>query len=251
VSDLESFTLTQAGRFFSWQGRFCQGSNYAILRPQIFYSSEMIELTGDIPFLWRLSAESSEGYCSVSMVVPCPPDTEIKDLTIETSVLSLSSDSTRSEHEETLEWNQEDISLFLKLVNQKQLSLNHTISDTVRVDLTDPEIIDIIHVVAAAGFGVAFTSYGLLKQSEGNFPVYTCDVGAAASLNTVSGFKPCIVVDIEDDDVVCVLLDDIDVQDVDEYDRLCRHDLLLVKRVDILHPEFAENKTKPAGTLLH
>jgi hypothetical protein len=251
VSDLDSFTLTQAGRFFSWQGRFCQGSNYAILRPQFFYSSEMIELTGDIPFLWRLSAESSEGYCSVSMVVPCPPDTEIKDLTIETSVLSLSSDSTRSEHEETLEWNQEDISLFLKLVNQKQLSLNHTISDTVRVDLTDPEIIDIIHVVAAAGFGVAFTSYGLLKQSEGNFPVYTCDVGAAASLNTVSGFKPCIVVDIEDDDVVCVLLDDIDVQDVDEYDRLCRHDLLLVKRVDILHPEFAENKTKPAGTLLH
>jgi hypothetical protein len=211
----------------------------------------MIELTGDIPFLWRLSAESSEGYCSVSMVVPCPPDTEIKDLTIETSVLSLSSDSTRSEHEETLEWNQEDISLFLKLVNQKQLSLNHTISDTVRVDLTDPEIIDIIHVVAAAGFGVAFTSYGLLKQSEGNFPVYTCEVGVAASLNTVSGFKPCIVVDIEDDDVVCVLLDDIDVQDVDEYDRLCRHDLLLVKRVDILHPEFAENKTKPAGTLLH
>ncbi len=251
MSDLESFTLTQAGRFFSWQGRFCQGSNYAILRPQFFYSSEMIELTGDIPFLWRLSAESSEGYCSVSMVVPCPPDTEIKDLTIETSVLSLSSDSTRSEHEETLEWNQEDISLFLKLVNQKQLSLNHTISDTVRVDLTDPEIIDIIHVVAAAGFGVAFTSYGLLKQSEGNFPVYTCEVGAAASLNTVSGFKPCIVVDIEDDDVVCVLLDDIDVQDVDEYDRLCRHDLLLVKRVDILHPEFAENKTKPAGTLLH
>jgi len=251
VSDLDSFTLTQAGRFFSWQGRFCQGSNYAILRPQFFYSSEMIELTGDIPFLWRLSAESSEGYCSVSMVVPCPPDTEIKDLTIETSVLSLSSDSTRSEHEETLEWNQEDISLFLKLVNQKQLSLNHTISDTVRVDLTDPEIIDIIHVVAAAGFGVAFNSYGLLKQSEGNFPVYTCEVGAAASLNTVSGFKPCIVVDIEDDDVVCVLLDDIDVQDVDEYDRLCRHDLLLVKRVDILHPEFAENRTKPAGTLLH
>ena len=128
----------------------------------------MIELSGDIPFLWRLSAESSEGYCSVSMVVPCPPDTEINDLTIETSVLSLSSDSSRSEQEETLEWNQEDISLFLKLVNQKQLSRNQPMFDTVRIDLTDPDIIDIIHVVAAAGFGVAFTSYGLLKQSEGD-----------------------------------------------------------------------------------
>ncbi len=211
----------------------------------------MIELSGDIPFLWRLSAESSEGYCSVSMVVPCPPDTEIKDLTIETSVLSLSSDSSRSEKEETLEWNQEDISLFLKLVNQKQLSKNQAISDTVRIDLTDPDIIDIIHVVAAAGFGVAFTSYGLLKQSDGHYPVHSCEIGALASLNTVSGFKPCVVVDIEDDDVVCVLLDNIDVRSVDEYDRLCRHDLLLVKRMDILHPEFAEDKTKPNSAVLH
>ncbi len=211
----------------------------------------MIELSSDIPFLWRLSVESSEGYCSVSMVVPCPPDTEIKDLTIETSVLSLSSDSSRSEQEETLEWNQEDINLFLKLVNQKQLSRNLPISDTVRIDLTDPDIIDIIHVVAAAGFGVTFTSYGLLKESEGYYPLHNCEIGAAASLNTISGFKSCIVVDVEDDDVVCVLLEDIDVREVDEYDRLSRHDLLLVKRGDILHPEFAENKVKPAGARLH
>ncbi len=211
----------------------------------------MIELTAEIPFLWRLSAESSEGYCSVSMVVPCPPEAEIKDLTIETSVLSLSSDSTRSEKEETLEWNQEDINLFLKLVNQKQLSNKKMISETVRIDLTDPDIIDIIHIVAAAGFGVAFTSYGLLKDSDGFYPVHSCEIGASASLNTIIGFKPCIVVDIEDDDVVCVLLDDIDVCTTDEYDRLSRHDLLLAKRGDILHPEFAEDKAKPNGAILH
>jgi hypothetical protein len=211
----------------------------------------MIELTAEIPFLWRLSAESSEGYCSVSMVVPCPPETEIKDLTIETSVLSLSSDSVRSEKEETLEWNQEDISLFLKLVNQKQLANKQLISDTVRIDLTDPAIIEIIHIVAAAGFGVAFTSYGLLKESNGLYPVHSCEVGALASLHTIVGFKPCIVVDIEDDDVVCVLLDDIDVRATDEYDQLVRHDLLLAKRSDILHPEFAESKVKPDDAVLH
>ena len=211
----------------------------------------MIELSGEIPFLWRLSAESSEGYCSVSMVVPCPPETEIKDLTIETSVLSLSSDSSRSEKEEILEWNQEDISLFLRLVNQKQMKNNQRVSDTVRVDLTDPDIIDIIHVVAAAGFGVAFTSYGLLKQMDGSYPVHNFEIGSFASLNTINGFKPCVVVDIEDDDVVCVLLDDIDVRSIDEYDRLCRHDLLLVKRLDVLHPEFAESKAKPSSAVLH
>lgn len=211
----------------------------------------MIELNSEIPFLWRLSAESSEGYCSVAMVVPCPPDTEIKDLTIETSVMSLSSDSTRSEKEETLEWNQEDISLFLKLVNQKQLSKREAMPDTVRIDLADPDIIDIIHIVAAAGFGVAFTSYGLLKQTDSQFPVHASNIGAFASLNTVSGFKPCVIVDVEDDDVVCVLLDDIDVRETDEVDQLCRHDLLLVKRIDILHPEFAEKNAKPNSATLH
>ena len=212
---------------------------------------DMIELTAEIPFLWRLGAESIEGYCSVSMIVPCPPETEIKDLTIKTSVLSLSSDSIRSEKEETLEWNQEDISLFLKLVNQKQLANKQRISNTVRIDLTDPAIIDIIHIVAAAGFGVAFTSYGLLKESNGLYPLHRCEIGALASLNTIIGFRQCVVVDLEDEDVVCVLLDDIDVQTTDEYDRLSVHDLLLAKRGDILHPEFAETKAKPETTVLH
>ena len=173
----------------------------------------MIELSSEVPFLWRLSPESTEGYCSVSMVVPCPPETEIKDLTIETSVVSLSSDSSRSETEETLEWNQEDIDLFLRLVNQRQLLKNLPLSETVRVDLTDPDIIDIIHIVAAAGFGVAFTSCGLIKEADGSFPIHTFEIGSFASLNTLSGFIPCVVVDVEDDDVVCVLLDDIDVRD--------------------------------------
>ena len=212
----------------------------------------MIEFTNEVPFLWRLSAESSEGYCSVSMVVPCPPETQIQDFTIETNIQSLSSDSTRSESEETLEWNQEDIDLFLKLINQRRLQVNQPLEETVRVDLSDPDIIEIINVVAAAGFGVAFTSYGLLHQADGTFPVYSFDVGSLASLNTVTGFKACVVVDMEDDDVVCVLLDEIDVNSRElDLDQLSRHDLLLVKRLDILHPEFAETRVRPGTSTLH
>lgn len=212
----------------------------------------MIEFTSEVPFLWRLSAESSEGYCSVSMVVPCPPETQIQDFTIETNIQSLSSDSTRSETEETLEWNQEDIDLFLKLVNQRRLQVNQPMEETVRVDLSDPDIIEIINVVAAAGFGVAFTSYGLLNQADGTFPVYSFDVGSLASLNTVTGFKSCVVVDMEDDDVVCVLLDEIEVNSKElDLDQLSRHDLLLVKRMDILNPEFAETQTRPGTSTLH
>lgn len=207
----------------------------------------MIELAGEIPFLWRLSPETSDGYCSVSVVVTAPPEAEVKDVTIETSVLSLSSDTTRSTNEETLEWNQEDISLFLRLVN----SNNKPLADTVKIDLRDPEIIEIIHVVAAAGFGVAFTSYGLLKTADGTLPIQKCEIGLLASLNTHSGFKSCVIVDVEDDDVVCVLLDNIEVTLDGDADRVYRHDLLLVKRVDLVRPEFAENRKKPTTAILH
>ena len=211
----------------------------------------MFELRSEVPFLWRLSAERSDGYCSVSMIVPCPPDTKVRDLTIETDVQSLSSDSTRSVSEETLEWNQEDIDLFLRLINRRQLEVNQPFAETVRVDLTDPEVVEIINVVAAAGFGVAFNSYGLLQHVSGYLPVYKCDVGSLASINTVDGFKSCVIVDIDDDDIVCVLLEDVEVRSDAEYNNLCRHDLLLVTQSDILHPDFAERRFRPAGRPLH
>ena len=121
----------------------------------------MVELSGNIPFLWRLSAESSDGFCMVSMVVPfeSSDDEEVRrDLTIETSVVSFSADSSRAERDEMLEWNQDDMTLFLKLVTCQQQGDHTPVAESVRVDLTDPEIIEIIHVVAAAGFGTAYSS---------------------------------------------------------------------------------------------
>ncbi len=213
-----------------------------------------MELTGDIPFLWRLSPESNEGLCVVSMVVPFEAETETedrKDLTIETSVVSLASDSSRSENEEMLEWNQDDISLFLKLVTHEQHERRMQTTDTVRIDLTDPAIIEIIHVVAAAGFGMAFTSYGILRVSGEVYPAHPSEVGSFASLDTVDGFKRVVVVDIEEEDVVCVLLDDVDVASIGDYEPLNRHDLLMVKRKDLLHPDFASTASRPHSATLH
>ena len=211
----------------------------------------MIELSDEMPFLWRLSPESSDGYCSVSVVVACPPETEIKDLTIETNVLSLSSGDTRSEVEETLEWNHEDVNLFLRLINQRQSLNDEPLTEMVRIDLTDPDIIDIIHIVAAAGFGVAFTSGGLLNSSDATFPLSNCEIGSFASLDTIGGFVSCVIVDMEDDDIVCVLLDDINEKSGGHSERVYRHDLLLVKRIDLFQPEYAENRKRPNTAILH
>jgi len=211
----------------------------------------MVELTGNIPFLWKLSPESSEGLCAVSMVVPYDSDDDRRDLTIETSVVSFASDSSRAETEEVLEWNQDDISLFLKLVAHEQNDSRLTAPDTVRIDLTDPAIIDIIHVVAAAGFGMAYGASEVLKPSSGFYPAHSCDIGSFASLNTVVGFKRCVVVDIDGEEVIVVLLEDVDVESVGEYEKLQRHDLLLVKRADLLHPDFAITTGRPISATVH
>ncbi|MGM0633261.1 MAG: hypothetical protein ACQETO_08800, partial [Pseudomonadota bacterium] len=160
----------------------------------------MVELTGNIPFMWRLSAESGDGGCAVSMVVPFDAEDERQDLTIETSVISFPADASRAEQEEILEWNQDDISLFLKLVAHEQLGEEVAPAETVRVDLTDPAIIEIIHVVAAAGFGMAYSAADMLVDSTGKYPSHPCDVGSFASLNTLDGFKRCVVVDVDGDD---------------------------------------------------
>ena len=210
----------------------------------------MTEMAGEIPFLWRIGAESSDGYCSVAMVVPCPPEADVSDLTIETSVLSMSSDN-GGDGEEILEWNQQDISLFLRLVAQHKRQGEHPPSDIVRVNLTDPAIIDIIQVVAAASFGMAFQPTEVLRSVSGCLPAQNCDIGSFASLSTIRGFKSCVVVGMDGEEAICVLLDEIPGESREELPDFNRLDLLLVNRADLLHPEFAENTTRPKTATLH
>src|SRR5690606_18791647 len=115
----------------------------------------MIELNEDIPFLWRLSSHDSEGFCMVSMVVPFMDGDESLEHTIETDVLSFASDICNYEEEE-LEWNEDDLNLFLKLIASRSKSLAPASpGEALRIDLADPETIEIVQIVAAAGFGLA------------------------------------------------------------------------------------------------
>ena len=212
----------------------------------------MIKVSSEIPFLWRLSPESGDGYCSVALVVSSTSsDAEFKDLTIKTDIMSLSSGDSNSANEEVLEWNQEDIALFMALINRNEVHYLQGRSGTLKIDLTDPEVIEIIHIVAAAGFGTAYTSKGLLEENSG-FPLLgNCEIGAIASLHTVSGFVCCVVVDLEDEDVICVLLNDIFKSKSGHFEQVHRHDLLLVNRGDLLKPEFADDYKRPQDLALH
>ena len=227
-------------------------SNMIKCKDVVFEISVMTKVSSEIPFLWRLSPESGDGYCSVALVVSATSlSAEFKDVTIETDILSLSSGDSCSTNEEVLEWNQEDIALFMALINRNKV---HELKDkpgTLKIDLTDPNVIEIIHIVAAAGFGTAYTSGGLLGDSSGLTLLGNCEIGAIASLHTVSGFVCCVVVDLEDDDVICVLLNDISTSKPGFFDQIHRHDLLLVNRGDLLIPEFADDYERPQDSALH
>ena len=212
----------------------------------------MIELAGEVPFLWRLCARSEEGSYSVAMVVPGPDESQAFDLTIETGVLRLTGDSELSGNEEILEWNQDDLDLFLRLVNQRRIGRAASKPDTLRLDLTDPDVIDIIHIVAAAGFGYPYLPGAMLKHSRGEFPRHEAEVGGLASLNTIRGFKPCVVVDVAEEEVACVLLDNLEsVEGRNSEESLYRNDLVVVGHTDVLHPAFAQPGGRPESAVLH
>ncbi len=211
----------------------------------------MTELTGDVPFLWRLCAHEDKGSRSVAMVVRGPDDSDSFDLTIETGILKLGADPEQPDNEEILEWNQSDLDLFLRLLQQRKIG-NHTAQpDIVRLDLTDPEVIEIIHIVAAAGFGFPYTPMGLLKDATGEYPPHEAVVGGPASLNTVSGFKRCVVVQVAQDEIACVLLDDLPIAEEEGGQCLFRNDVLVVEPVDLLHPSFAQTGLRPESATIH
>ena len=205
----------------------------------------MIEFNDDIPFLWRLSSHDSEGFCVVSMVVPFNDGDSSLEHTIETDVMSFASDICSYEEEE-LEWNEDDLNLFLKLI------ANHpggraSGGETIRVDLADPATIEIIHIVAAAGFGMALPSDDILAYPKATLLSCDFDIGSTVSISTVEGYKRCVVVDLDEDDVVCVILDKVSAQASRPDEDINPYDLLLLKRSHVLHPEYTS--LVPGGVL--
>lgn len=200
----------------------------------------MIDINHNIPFLWRLSSDNGDGFCMVTMVVPFNQGEERLEHIIETDVLSFASDIENAQSEEILEWNDEDISLFLKLVSNQTNAGELPAGETVRVDLNDPGTIEIVQIVAAAGFGVVQSADQILAQTTGTEQVFpNLELGTKVSLKTLKGYKRGIIVDAEEEDVVCVVMDEITVRVDGEFIEICPYDLLMVKRYQILHPMYS------------
>ncbi|MFZ8929010.1 MAG: hypothetical protein EBS81_07695 [Gammaproteobacteria bacterium] len=204
----------------------------------------MIEINDNIPFLWRLSVQDdSEGFCIVSMVVPFSSGDRSLEHTIETDIVSLAADYDGSSEDEILEWNEDDISLFLKLIANTSAGKGLVPGESIKVDLNDPVTIEIVNIVAAAGFGLAQTGDNYLMNTESSQVSFTCEVGKHISLNTLTGYKRGVVVDMDEEHVVCVMLEKIPRVSSTQEEEILPHDVLLVKRHQVLDPLYT--RTEP------
>jgi hypothetical protein len=219
----------------------------------------MLEITEDIPFLWRLSTDNDEGFSLVSMVIPFNSGSENLEHTIQTDVVSFTGDHEVLAEEEILEWNEEDMGLFLKLLSSRDrvrasyaAASGGDSNQTYRVDLSDPETIEIVHIVAAAGFGMALVVDDLLVNDPGEQAhlAQEHDVGAKVTLHTVDGYKRGVVVGTEDEEVVCVLLDPIKLDNVTDVSDIHTHDLVVVKPHQLLPARYS-SQNPSAGDVLH
>lgn len=213
----------------------------------------MLEINEDIPFLWRLSADNEQGFSLVSMVIPFHAGSQDLEHTIHTDIVSFNAEQD-VEPGETLEWNEEDLSLFLKLLHRRHIVHSNETTKTYKVDLSDPETIEIVHIVAAAGFGMALTVDDLLVRDPGDSLQVSAEpeIGSSVTLHTVDGYKRGVVVGHEEEDsVVCVMLDGIRQPDGqrDFLSDIHPHDLVIVKSHHLLSPLYSSTAPQPTDVL--
>ncbi len=213
----------------------------------------MLEISEEIPFLWRLSTDNDEGFSMVSMVIPFNAGNDNLEHTIPTDIVSFTGDDDAPAEEEILEWNEEDISLFLKLLSTREVVKTTEHSQTYRIDLSDPETIEIVHIVAAAGFGMALVVDDLLVNDPGDAAVNVNiehEIGARVTLHTVDGYKRGVVVGTEEEEIVCVLLDSIRLDCYTDVSDIHTHDLVVVKAHQLLPAQYS-SQNPAASDVLH
>lgn len=179
---------------------------------------------------WRLSDDTGDGSDAVSIVLANQNRREGPEVEIETDILSPPHSSANPDYPVDIEWNNSDLDLFMNL-------LRNTLEDRevseefeqIELDLTDESVLRIMHIVAAARFSIPYPADDVIKQSQSIFGGRVeFRVGERISLDTIDGFKPAVIVSL-DEEIGCVLLDQITAPSGDNI-QLDQHDLVVVRK---------------------
>ena len=181
---------------------------------------------------WRLVDETGEGADVVTAVLS-DDLTHDGDVQIETDVVATFTPE-YMQHPEYL-WTEEDFKLFLALYlrGNDRADLEH-----VEINLSDDWAEEAIHIVAAARFAPVLNIENLMHLEDVNtIRNIEYDITDMVAINTKYGFRLGVIVAIDSIEAQVVMLDPW--QEDDEL-ALGVHEQVLIPRIDLLPPEFAQ-----------
>lgn len=189
------------------------------------------------PLRWRLADMAGTGTEHVNIVMPEMDPQSSHEILLATDIPSPHSSKM------DISWTDEDLELFHALV-EKVISEHE---DPQQLDLSDPEIIDILHMVAAARFIEPLDADEVLAD---DVLTVMCepDLGELAAIHTLDGFKTCIIAELDSIEAVCVILEPLSVES--KQIGLEVYDTLVVNKHSLLPAEFG-NVEPDTGATLH
>ncbi len=174
---------------------------------------------------WRMADIEGTGIEQVNVVMPEANIHSQHEILLSTDIPSPQASAL------DIGWTDDDINLFSLLLD-KMLGLPESDSE---LEIDNPEIIDILHVVAAAHFIPPVNAQEVLA-GDINTVLSELDVADLIAVHTQDGFKSAIICGLDSIEALCVLLEPIEgidgLQDLDIYDTL------LVNKHSILPAEF-------------
>ncbi len=177
------------------------------------------------PLKWRLADVEGTGVEFVNVVMPEQDPLSNQEILLSTDIPSPLNSSM------DIGWSDEDLDLFQALL-YKMLDLN--MHDTDQLELNQPELVDVLHIVAAAHFIEPKDADEFLAEDIPTVQIEV-DFGDLICVNTKGGFKSAVVADLDSIEAVCVLLEPLE---IDGEDVLDIYDTFVVNKHNILPPEF-------------
>lgn len=177
------------------------------------------------PLKWRLADIEGNGVEFVNVVMPEQDPLSNQEILLSTDIPSPLDSSM------DIRWSDEDIDLF-QILLYKMLDI--TDSSEGNLELNQPELVDIIHIVAAAHFIEPMDADEFLAEEISTVKI-EIDIGDLVCVNTKGGLKSAVVADLDSIEAVCVFLEPLE---VDGKDVLDIYDTFVVNKHYILPAEF-------------
>ena len=200
---------------------------------------------------WRLSDETGKGSDVVSIVLANRRKEAITEIEIETDIISVPIEVDSAQSPVDIAWDHQDLDLFLTLLrNSFPIDEKFEERQQIELDINDDNVLRIMHIVAAARFSTPYPAETVVNTKRSSIAKKaSCQVGELISLDTIDGFKPGVVVSVNDKDLRCILLDEI-TSPVGDNIQLERHDMLILKKEWALSAAFST--TEPSKSdLIH